>query len=1443
MQPKPASNMKPQFEMKIITDLLFFLRKNLSMHIDSLLCRCHKLWNVLANKSVSTNASLFFILFLFTFHFSFFTPSRAQVARLYTLEHGLQSSYISSLYVDHSNMLWISTSLSLELFDGHRFHNINYTDPLTGKSLFNEAKSIRQIDDHHYMVMTNAGLFEYDISTNHFTRIKLSVDEAQIGYPITQMLDLPQKDLVIIPSDGLGIFVMNLKTRKPDSRMTLKINQIIGNTYVNEMLVDSKGIIWTNDINHRLIAIDGKKINEIELNIDAQAQQILARSYVMSFAEDLQENKIYMATSNDGVLVYERATNTVRELTNNQRSLYCMTLLITKDGRLILGTDNLGLWTINRQTEELEPYPVTSENFDTSYTKVHYLAEDNDGNLIAGLYQRGLLVVPRQTGGFHYAGPTTSKGRNSSCVTHFARTDNGDLWISTDGSGIYCVPYGQSSGTQNKNEGLNSLLVQTIAVDKRNTLWCGSWRGGLQCYENGRFITPSYLESYREMSFMSLAYDKKNDILYAGTNGIGVLRIDLTNKTVEPYARGDENQVLWVNELFIDNDGMLWINDAMSTFVHNPKTNKTKQITLIDNVVVSTANRIQIGNRILFGTDHGLFIYDKQQQKLVDDPLTEMLKDDKIKAFELSGDYLWFSSSCNKGLGCINLKTNKLIRFHSFDGFYIGEFHGGTSILLPDGNICFGGDNGIIYFDSHKILSLPQVIKPISFTSFRVGNQMVEFKENAENNILDASIFTASKAKLPMGENSFMISFSVPELTIPDRINYDYKLKGYEDDWHTTSAQDAQAYYASLPSGTYDFQVRAYFEDEPDEYSERTITIRVPAPWYASWWMTLIYLALAAAIGYYIYSVLHERRKARARLRESMQNERVKESKLRLFTSIAHELRSPLTMILSPLKQLQKEDTNPEHQENYQVMQRNCDRMLRVVNQITDVRKIDNGQFQLAFREVEYIRYANDMMASFSGLATAKNITFTSESEEKSVQVWLDPIHFEKVLTNLLSNAFKFTPTDGRILVRTTCHINGFDENNRKVFDDPHILEYLETRIYNSGSHLDDSDINHLWERFYQGNKEQSAMGSGIGLNLCYELMRLHHGHISAHNVGTDGVEFIIRLPLGNAHLKKEEIATEPLIEKTEPATIVPETINQEEEEKLSEEKKAVEILTATEGSADTPEEDLKKTRYTVMVVDDDKELCLYVANGLRKDYNVYTANSGNEAWSLLLTHRPDVVVSDLIMPDGNGYELCRRIKENPDTDNIAVIILTSENNEDSQLQSITLQADHFLPKPFNLQLLRSALNQVLRVRETIRNKMRRTEIGHNYSAVSMDSAEEKFLKRVNDSIMSHIDDNEYGVQQLSEDVGISRVHLNRKLKEHFGISPNAFIRSIRLKHAAYLLVNNKANISEIAYKVGFSSHSYFSNNFHDYFGMTPKEFVAYYSNNLNDEALKKLLE
>ena len=499
----------------------------------------------------------------------------------------------------------------------------------------------------------------------------------------------------------------------------------------------------------------------------------------------------------------------------------------------------------------------------------------------------------------------------------------------------------------------------------------------------------------------------------------------------------------------------------------------------------------------------------------------------------------------------------------------------------------------------------------------------------------------------------------------------------------------------------------------------------------------------------------------------------------------------------------------------------------------------------------------------------------------------------------MLSNAFKFTPSDGRVIVRTSTHLNTPDADNHRVIDDFRVIEYAEIRIYNSGSHLAAEDIKHLWERFYQGNSSKKSEGSGIGLNLSYELVHLHHGDISAHNVGDDGVEFVIRIPVGNVHLKEEELkpretsstpSQAPVLSDANPSagdSSIPTTSNiqeysgQESEGQLSatetdeDESEGASISTEDEKSpnlekvdeadmedeaesddVDKSDNEVSKAKKSskssskeinrqdlIMVVDDDKDLCEYVSQELSETYKVITSNSGNEAWNTLLVQRPSIVVTDLMMPDGDGYDLCRRIKANPETDNIAVIVLTSETDDDSRLRSMNLQADHFLPKPFNLALLQSAITQVLRVRENIRNKMRRTEIGQNYGSVEIDSFEDKFIQRVKEMVMSHLDDPDFNVNELSKEIGISRVHLNRKLKEHFGISPNAYIRSVRLKQAAYLLVNNKVNVSEVAYRVGFSSHSYFTSIFHDFFGMSPKEFVATYSANLNDETLQKLLD
>ena len=468
------------------------------------------------------------------------------------------------------------------------------------------------------------------------------------------------------------------------------------------------------------------------------------------------------------------------------------------------------------------------------------------------------------------------------------------------------------------------------------------------------------------------------------------------------------------------------------------------------------------------------------------------------------------------------------------------------------------------------------------------------------------------------------------------------------------------------------------------------------------------------------------------------------------------------------------EDEDPDHQTLYEVMQHNCDRLLDIVKQITDIRKIDSGQMVLHLEEHDYVAYANHVFEQFQGIAKVKEITFDIEHGEEELPMMMDNTHFEKIITNLLSNAFKFTPQGGKVIAKS-----GLEDNK------------VVLHFFNSGPQLSEEDLKHLWERFYQGSAGVDSNGSGIGLNLVHNLVKLHHGSIEAKNVDPVGVEFTLSFPYFNA----------------------PQTTN------------------------------TIQTRATILIVDDDLELSKFMSDQLGKDYNIITAYSGNSAWKKVLAHRPDVVITDYRMPDGNGMELCQQIKSNPETNNTPVILLTGEGDEVLRLQSLNMQVDHYLEKPVNIVVLRSAISQVLRVRETLRNKANRAETVNDMPKPKLENAQEKFFQRVNEVIKEHLDESDFTVQQLCEEVAISRVHLNRKMKKHYGVSPNIFIRSFRLKQAAYLLAYNKANISEVAYAVGFSSHSYFTTSFREYFGMSPKEFALFYSEEENKEALQKLLE
>ena len=741
-----------------------------------------------------------------------------------------------------------------------------------------------------------------------------------------------------------------------------------------------------------------------------------------------------------------------------------------------------------------------------------------------------------------------------------------------------------------------------------------------------------------------------------------------------------------------------------------------------------------------------------------------------------------------------------------------------------DGKMFFGGINGITAFYPDRIIGREKLMSKIYFSRLTVLNQNVNYDESlGDKNILDRHISQARQIILKKEQNVFSLEFAVLEYANPQKVVYGYMLKGFDTDWRYTDSKNRMATYTNLPEGSYIFQVKAFFEgssnDQKVVYND--INIRILPPWYKSWWAYLIYLTFFMILIREFLNLLIRRK---LRMQERLELER-KELKLRMFTDLTHEIRTPFTLVLTPLKSLRESETDGKRKEMINLIYRNALRILRLLNQLMDIRKIDNRQLKMQFQKTDLIFFIKDVMESFEQLAIMRNIDFRLVSNLELLEVWIDQINFDKVLFNILSNAFKFTPDNGYIMVSLDTFKNNSADGLRQD-----IAEYVKLSIENSGSKIDESEIGRIFDRFYQSRDNTTGSGSGIGLHLAKMIVRLHYGNISIHNV-ENGVALTIHIPFGKNHLMPTEIV---------------DTSNHKD---LYSGIRLGEQLPNEADYIELPQNDDEivvfkggKSKRTLVFIDDDADLGKYIRMELSDKYHVEVFTDAREAWKLISTTKPDAVITDLIMPELDGISLCRKIRQNPETNHLPVIILTSATEEESERQCIESGADHYLTKPINLGLLKSTIAQVIQTREMLRNKYRST-VKSDFDEVKMTSPDSRLIAKVIETIRKNIENPEFNVDDLSNEVGISRVHLNRKLKENINISPNNLIKSIRLKQAAYLLINNKVNISDVAYKVGFSSHSYFSNNFKEYFGMAPTEFVMKYTDLDEKESISKLFE
>ena len=788
---------------------------------------------------------------------------------------------------------------------------------------------------------------------------------------------------------------------------------------------------------------------------------------------------------------------------------------------------------------------------------------------------------------------------------------------------------------------------------------------------------------------------------------------------------------------------------------------------------------------IVIGTDYGLYIFRRKENKVMPLAGAGELKNKVVKSIvcDSSGD-LW----CSTSMGIWHYHDGRLISHINDDGLNGKEYIARVGTTLPDNTILFGNSDGLIAFSPNDIRKEKKNLGHLRLINLVAGNRQVNAGTLSDGKpVTMAAISESEKFRFSYLDNSLTMDFSTFDYADAANIAFEFRLN--QDSWTRTPVGHNTLTFNHLQPGSYRLYVRAFENGYFSDTLSYDIIIR--APWYRTTLAYSIYTVLLILLicgGVYFN---YRRRKAM-----------LYEEKMQFLINATHDIRTPLTLILSPLHKLMKGTHRPEEQEALNTIDHNARRILGLVNQILDIRKIDKQQMRLQCEETAMVPFVNNIYKVFAPHARERNITFRFDHPEELTS-WIDRTQFDKVVQNLLSNAFKYTDDGGEIVIRL------------EPAEIPHHVTGFTISVTDTGTGLRESEIPKLFSRFYQSNTGLIAGkdGTGIGLNLCKMIVEMHHGTVTACNRtdGQCGSVFTVALPAGRSHLKPEDIKPE------QPVVSAPD---------------------GTEGTDSTADDTVdkrtgqmrRKTKYRILLVDDDAEITDYISTELSEFYRVGVCYNGKEAIKELLTNtdRYDLVVSDIMMPEMDGFTLLRMIKSNPQVNHVPVILLTTEAAIGNRLKGLECGADAFLAKPFVVDELRGQIDNIMESMQRLRGKFSgRVEQKDTVEQQDISDNDKTLMERIMKSVNKNISNSEYSIEIMSSDVGLSRVQLYRKMKELTGLTPTEFLRNLRLEQAARLLKERKVNISQVAWSLGYNNVGHFSRIFKQHFGVTPTEYAG----------------
>ena len=813
----------------------------------------------------------------------------------------------------------------------------------------------------------------------------------------------------------------------------------------------------------------------------------------------------------------------------------------------------------------------------------------------------------------------------------------------------------------------------------------------------------------------------------------------------------------WISEIRLDSRGWLWCATANGVSCMDTKTGYFDIILsrpLLEGKTCYSTLELSDG-KIAIATEMGLYLYDRKKQQTTPWPHSESISG--LRIYSLKKDArgnLWMSTA--QGIWCYDSKAKSFFSFEKGNGLLTKEYLAGVVGSTSDGVICYGNSEGLTYFQPSEVKDYNEKTSAIYLSGVLLDGKMAPF--------------IGDNLSVPSDFKSIVLSFSQLDYQSVGNIVFQYRINGGK--WISNAAGDNSFNFTGLSYGHYRIEVRTYCNGKYSIYN-KVIKLNVLAPWYLTVWAKLIYLILVLGfMAAVIFIYLHKKKRD------------LEEAKMQFLINATHDIRSPLTLIMEPLKKLKERLGNAEeYHEDIDTMDRNAQRLLTLVNQILDKRRLDKHQMKLSCRETNLVEFSRGLVSLFTYNANLRGIQIKLEIPETPVNAWIDRNKLDKAIANLLSNAFKYTPNGGEIIFR-------IEKQDKKV------LLY----VIDSGKGLrKNDDAKTLFERFYQGKNsaDMHLGGSGIGLNLCRSIVRLHGGDVTARNRedGTSGACFIIELPLGKKHLKNNQIYSD----------------NGETKKKQ--------------------QRDAASRNCKILLVDDDIEICRYLKSELSDWYRFVICNNGKEALNQLFSDDFDLVISDVVMPEMDGITLLKNIKGNANISHVPVIMLTSKSEISDRLEGIKLGADAYLAKPFSLEELHltidNLIDNVRRLKGKFSGALKQDD---KVEKIEVKGNDEELMERIMKVVNENMSDSDFNVEKMCDEVGVSRTQLHRKLKEMTGVPTSEFLRNIRLNEAARLIREHKINITQVSYMVGFANNSHFSTAFKKYFGMSPTEYAARYS-------------